>query len=58
MKTNTHKSSSPAFYRRCELDSFADTIVVAKNCIVLEYLYEECGVSLYIKDYAAIKNVP
>ena len=59
MKAKTNKpSSSDVYYGPCEMDSHADTIVVGKNCVILEYTGKECNVSPYREDYEAIQNVP
>ena len=45
-------------YNRMELDSHADTIVLGRNCVILQYSGRECDVSPYTDTYAAIKGVP
>ena len=45
-------------YGRMELDSHADTTVLGRNCIVLQYTGRECDVSPYTDSYEAIKGVP
>ena len=41
-----------------EMDTHADTCVLGKNFIVLEYTGKECDVSPYPSSYSSIKNVP
>ena len=43
---------------RIELDSHADTTVLGRNCIVLQYTGRECDVSPYTDEYEVIKSVP
>ena len=45
-------------YNRMELDSHADTIVLSRNCVIMQYTGRECDVSPYMDTYAAIKGVP
>ena len=40
------------------MDSYADTIVVGRNTIVLSYTDKVCEVSLCTDDYEPIKDVP
>ena len=45
-------------YNKMELDSHADTIVLRRNCVILQYSGRECDVSPYSEMYATIKGVP
>ena len=50
--------SSTATFRRMELDSHADTIVLGSNAIIMQYMSRECDVSPYADSYEPIRNVP
>ena len=41
-----------------ELDSHADTTVLGKNCIVLNYTERECDVAPYSDEYQKMENIP
>ena len=41
-----------------EMNSHADTAVLGRNCVILNYTGRECDVSLYTDSYEAIKGVP
>ena len=41
-----------------EMDSHADTAVLGRNCVILNYTGRECDVSPYTDSYEAIKGVP
>ena len=45
-------------HNRMELDSHADTVVLGRNCVIMQYTGRECDVSPYTDTYAAIKGVP
>ena len=51
-------TSEGVSHGRIELDSHADTIVLGKNCIVLEYTGRECDVSPYTESYEPITSIP
>ena len=46
------------FYGRMEMDSHADTIVLGKNAIVLQYTNRVCDVAPYADSYDPITDVP
>jgi hypothetical protein len=50
--------STASYYGKMELDSHADTVVLGKNCIVMQYTGRECDVSPYTDTYTPIRNVP
>ncbi len=45
-------------YGRNELDSHADTIVLGKNSVILQYTGRECDVAPYSDSYEPMRNVP
>ena len=56
--SRTTNDGSIATYGRMELDSHADTIVLGRNAIILQYTSRECDVSPYSDAYEPIRNVP
>ena len=56
--TRKHNDGSMATYGRMELDSHADTIVLGRNAIILQYTSRECDVAPYSDTYEPIRNVP
>ena len=57
-KIYTMKSAPDIAYRRCELDSHANTIVAGANCTILQFTGQECSVQPYSETYSPIDNVP
>jgi Reverse transcriptase (RNA-dependent DNA polymerase) len=58
MLSRMSNDSPTPIYGRMELDSHADTIVLGRNAIVLQYTSRECDVSPYSDSYEPIRNVP
>lgn len=56
--TRKHNDGSIATYGRMELDSHADTIVLGRNAIILQYTSRECDVAPYSDTYEPIRNIP
>ncbi len=54
----SESKSTKVKYGRCELDSYAYTIVAASNCVILGYTGQVCDVSEYREDYEPVKDVP
>ena len=57
MKRRKIQDSNNCVFGNCELDSHSDTIVAGSNCVVLEYIGQECDVSPYNDEYRPVKGV-
>ena len=55
ISTNSHIEL--VHHERIELNSYADTIVFGRNCVVIHYTERECNVSPYTEAYEPIKSV-
>jgi len=47
-----------AVFGQIELDSHADTVVLGRNCIIMNYTNRACNVMPYTDSYEPIKDVP
>ena len=52
------RSEASTVYNKMEMDSHADTAVLGRNCVILNYTGRECDVSPYTDSYEAITGVP
>jgi hypothetical protein len=52
------KRDGDVVHGRNELDSHADTIVLGRNFVILQYTGRECDVAPYSDSYEPIRNIP
>ena len=53
-KHSVNKHPHDIHHERVELDSHADTTVLGRNCVILQYTGRECEVSPYSDTYESI----